>query len=182
MFKEIFAEKQFEFKIGFFNSLGFALAVGVPTFFDPLLKSHVRFGAREYFLGPWVLLISPLVFIVTYWCIVKSSKHKYFFSWFPLAVSGIAVLWNFRPELPHANVTLWIIYYCVASFFASWIRYTPMDFNFVCDGSIHINARIERIKESISQWRTILISIATGFLALIVPWIAFVWLSSETVG
>ncbi len=171
-------EKRFALKISLFNSLGFMFAVGVPTLVDPLLKSHVAYGARHYFLGPWVLLFALLAFSGTFLILIK---RKYFLSWLPIAVLGTGLLWNFRPELPHGNVTFWTAIYCIASFVTSWIYCTTVDSSYITDKCIHRSARIERIKESINYWRTISIAIAAGYLAILVPWTNLLWTMTDKI-
>lgn len=174
MARKVSREKRFAIKISLFNSLGFMLAVGVPTFVDPLLKSHVAYayGARQYFLGPWVLLLPLFAFFGTYLILIK---RRYLFSWFPIAILGAASLWNFGPELPHGNVALWTTIYCITSSVTSWIYCSKVDSSYITDESIHVSARIERIKESINYWRTISIAIAAGYLAILLPWISLLW-------
>ena len=53
--------------VSVFNALGYAIAVSVPTYLDPLLKSHVRYGARTYQAGYWPALISVPILIATYY-------------------------------------------------------------------------------------------------------------------
>ena len=60
----------FELRISLFNALGLAMATGVPTYLDPLLKSHILWEGRSYFLGYWVLMLAPFLFIGSIACIL----------------------------------------------------------------------------------------------------------------
>lgn len=181
MVKQQSHEKKFLAKVSFFNALGATLAVGVPTYVDPKLKTHAYHPGQTYPLGLWVLLVGPIVLVLTYLCMTQFTKRKWHSSWLPLAIVDACALWNFRAEFPHINVVIWTACYCLASFVASRIRFARVEFKFADDAHIHINARIERIKESISQWRTISVSMTTGYLALTIPWIAFLWISCASV-
>ena len=109
-FLEHFHFSSFVFRVSFFNALGAGFAVGIPTFVDRQLTTHVRYGARVYPLGYWVLFVAPIVFILTYLCMMKFTKHKGFVSWVPLGLVIFSVLWNFKPEFPHMNVIDWTSY------------------------------------------------------------------------
>lgn len=175
-------ERSFAIKIAVFNSVGFSLATGVPTFVDSRLHSYVLGGPREYFLGYWVLLLFPIVLAGTYYGLMMASSLSWrcLLSWLPLALTATAVLWNFRPQMPHMNVASWTFLYSVTSLITTWLHNIPEKPDYINKSSIPFQARIERLKESVVFWRSLSISGSLGYIALSASWIAFFWGSGGT--
>lgn len=149
------------FKISLFSTIGYITATGVPTYLDPLLKTHIIYHERIYPLGYWILLPSILVFIITYYGLEKNPKHNNHFSWLPLFIFGGIALFNFLPELPNGNVVMWTMLYCIVSFITNAIHFRKENAT--------INTT-EYIKSSISLWSIIMIALFSGYIAIIIPW------------
>lgn len=159
-------------RISLFSSVGYLFATGYPTIIDPLLTTHVLYGARTYPLGYWIFLFAPLVYIPTYYLL---KKKKYIISLLPLVIANALSLFNFFPEFPHAWIILLTVMYTAVAFISNSIHFANSDINYVFDISIDRIAKIERLKSSISLWRTIAISIGGGYLALLMPAATLCW-------
>ncbi len=91
------------------NLLGYLLATVPQLVVDPKLTSHVRFGAREYPYGWWVLLIASAVAAWSWHlaggCEKGASLGKCcFHGVLPLVVGALASIPIFAPEMPHMNL------------------------------------------------------------------------------
>jgi hypothetical protein len=133
----------FEIRISLFNALGLAMATGVPTYLDARLTTHIFWGSRSYSLGYWVLLFTPLLFISSIACFryVRAWTARV---WVPsglLVLAGLGSLLNFRPELPHVNVTAWVLLFALASVCASLIHYLPVQDSFLESPKIRTNLK-----------------------------------------
>jgi hypothetical protein len=166
-------DKKLAFKIAAFNSIGFIIAVSIPTYLDPLLTSDVVYGPRHYTMGYWVNLFAILVFFPTYVSIIKAKVNwqKYIFSCLFLILCGTFVLWNFKPEFPHGNVVLCVIGYSVVSVVTVWIRYTPLHMEYVENNEIAVQARIEGIKSTLNIWKTITYALIANYLTILYYWL-----------
>lgn len=168
---------RFILKIALLNALGFCLVVGATTFIDARLTSHVVFGARNYPLGFLICLGGPFIFLLSCIAAFKNTSNwfKIVFPTMILSVAGLASLPNFLPEFPHAGITAWLLGFCLLGLGSSWIHYFRIPCNWISDPRIGINLKIERVKEHVKLWRTVAISLAFGYLALLVPWSNIIW-------
>lgn len=83
-------------------------------------------------------------------------------------------MFNFKPEFPHLGVSLGIIGCGFLSLFSSWIHYMPLDVAWLKD-DINPLLKLERIKELVTIWRTIAISIVFGYVSIMFTTAKFMW-------
>jgi hypothetical protein len=174
----------FEFRVAFFNALGACMAAGFSTYVDARLTTDIMWGkARHYPLGYWVMLVGPAIFLTTlpWFRKIASWKAKIWLPSIWAMFIGFLLLFNFFPTFPHVNVGGWIVMFAIASIVASWIHYAPVRFDYAGDHTISETARIERVKETVSLWRTVSITITAGYIALLVPWFAYLMTSTSKV-
>ena len=76
----------FALKVAAVAFVGFMQAILPPIFVDPLLTTHVSYGARFYKFGYWTIPLSVVVLVLTYMSMVvaKNGGWKCFFAWLPL--------------------------------------------------------------------------------------------------
>jgi len=142
------------FEIAVWNSVGSILAVGIPTFIDPQLEHHVRYGARIYPLGEWVLLISLLVFALTLILNINknfSTKKKAILTFCAILLPTWATLPVFKPEFPHMNVFGYPIYFGLISAGVVLLRGSKVDFSFL-KSNISYETKLERLKIEYNYW------------------------------
>jgi hypothetical protein len=170
-------EKCFAVRLAGFTAVGMSLAVGVPTFVDSRMTSNRIFGAREYPMGYWILLIGPLVFVGMYYLLIASSsvKKRIVKPIAYLLIVGCLSLLNFFPEFPNGNVILWLLLYFIGDVLCLWTHYTPIKSDYIDLVDILDIAKIEMIKESINFWRTSTLMVGVGYLAILVPWSNLIW-------
>ena len=171
----------FELRISLFNALGLAMATGVPTYLDPRLTSHILWQNRSYFLGYWVLVLAPFLFIGSIACFqyVRAWNARV---WGPstlLVFAGLGSLLNFRPEFPHANVTAWVLLFALASFGASLIHYLPVKDDFLKSSEIRKNLKVDKIKEMGALWRAFAVTVTATYAGLLIPWYAYYMTSTS---
>jgi magnesium-transporting ATPase (P-type) len=136
------------------NTAGYLMATVPPILIDPKLTHHVRYGARHYPIGWWVLLIGLLVGVSTMLTMVRIERRfRAFWNSAPLLLATILTLPFFRPEFPHGNVFGAAAFCFVLSTLAVWIRYQPLESQYASDTRIDRTARLERVKEEIQFWR-----------------------------
>ncbi|MFY9329425.1 MAG: hypothetical protein WAO76_15625 [Georgfuchsia sp.] len=179
------SDRGFAAKIAAFNAIGSMISLACVTYLDPLLTAHIQHGAVVHPYGYPVAAIGGLViFVSTYLALAKglSWKHKI---WLP---SGILLLVDalslpfFLPEFPNGGIAVWTLELAVCSMVTCVIRYVPFNENvWLSDSEIAESARIERVKEFTSLWRTVAVSSMFGFLALLVPWTDTVWKFPENI-
>lgn len=169
--------KYFAIKIASFNTFGFCMATGIPTYLDPLLETIGAYGPRQYPLGFWILLIGPSIFVSNYLCLIKltSLNFRIFLPGLILIFVGFCSLFNFLPEFPHGSVSTWILLFSLNSIISSWIHYTPLKAEHLNDISIDPSARIEWVKETAAFWRSISISIIVSYMGLLATWFMGSW-------
>lgn len=162
----------FRWKIAMFNTVGFLVHAGLTTYVDARLPNRVIYGARHYPLGYWVCLLAVPVFFAGLW----GLKSKTLWARILVPISGIVcataiALWNFRPEFPHLNVGFWMGLYALVSLISCWIRFSDERAAFLSADDISPTAKIERIKEMVTVWRTIALSLAIGYIAGAFQWV-----------
>jgi hypothetical protein len=141
-------------KIALANTAGYLMATVPPILIDPQLTHHVRYGARHYSIGWWVLLIGLAVGVSTFLTMAKiQRRHRAFWNSAPLWLASVLTLPFFLPEFPHMNLTGATAFFFVLSTAAVWIRYQPVESQYVDDPKIDRTARLERVKEEILFWR-----------------------------
>jgi hypothetical protein len=166
------SEFWFSVKVAAFNAAGFLLATLVPTYLDPKLTSEKVYGVRTYPLGYWIALVGPVVFAITFLCLTRIQGWKSrcaVHTALLTIVLGLCLL-NFLPMFPHLHVVGWGIYFTIVSLVVTWIKYAPIELAGIEDIGIEPQARIERVKESVALWRTLALSLAVAYLAILVPW------------
>lgn len=174
-------DRGFRLKIALFNSIGYFVTVAGVTFVDARLVHHPVYGPREYPLGYWICLGAPVVFLLSFLGVkhFRPWKSKAVWPTLCLLLVGEISLYNFRPELPHLGFSESILFYCFISFVASCIHYMPLDIEWINDSRIDPLLKLERLKELITFWRTLALSITFGWVALLVPWTSFALSSSK---
>jgi hypothetical protein len=169
--------RSFALKIAIFNSLGFCFALASTTYADARLLSHKIFGPRIYTYGYLLCLLAVPIFVATYRCL-RSERPLLTSVLVPsltIFVCGVIALFGFLPEFPHGNITVWVILYALASAIAIWIRYTPIPEDLPTAPSIPSSFKMDRLKEHVTLWRSISISITFGYIGLLFPWVNFIW-------
>jgi hypothetical protein len=145
----------FATKVSIWNAIGYCFSVGIPTTIDPLLKHHVKYGARTYPLGYLALLLSFLVFYLTYKTNVNekfSGNQKTILTLLSLLLPAWLMLPNFLPEFPHVFVFTCPLAFAGLSAYAVYLHNAKIEFNFISDNSIDKLAKIERIKMEREEW------------------------------
>jgi hypothetical protein len=176
-------EKCFAARIAGFTAVGMAFAVGVPTFVDPRLRTHRVFGARNYPMGYWILLMAPLIFFGMYYAykIASSTKKKMVFPLLFLIIVGCLSFLNFFPEFPHQNVMCWLLLYFIGDVVSLWVYHQQLRTDYIHSTDILDDAKIELTKESINFWRTSTLSTGVGYLAIVIPWCTLTWTCVSTI-
>ena len=157
-------------KTSIWNAIGYAVTVGIPTIVDPLLEHAVKYGARIYPLGYWILLPSIVVLGLTYFVCVKkwSASTKRSLVFIILLIFSWATLGNFLPEFPH----LWIL--LVPIWFGSLVALTVyvgnywIDYSFIQDGQIDRSVKMLRISLEHDSWFRILIGTIGGYVLILI--------------
>lgn len=162
--------RKFAWKVAVWNTIGYAVSVGIPTIVDPRTQHHVSYGARTYSLGYWVFLLSGLVFGLTYLVSInnRSAIWKGRAALLVLVIPTWATLWNFLPEFPHANVLFTPIWFGVIVGLTVYVRNHRLKLDFVHDPEIDRLVRVERVRMEYDTWFRILVGVtATYGLGLI---------------
>ena len=147
---------RFAFLLSLYGATAFAMSTLIPTLLDPLLLNPL-YGTRTYPLGPWVSVVSGIVFIFLYRSNVMEKDflrigngylalNRGCFSFLSILIPVIIVLPNFLPEFPHMWVSTHSIVYATVVAFASFLRNYCPDYSFVEDNEIEPRARIELVR------------------------------------
>jgi hypothetical protein len=176
-------DNAFTLKIAMCNAIGFFVISAGVTLVDARLSSHVAYGARYYPLRFWICLAAPIVFVVSLISVRRSHSWKARAVWpsLCLLLIGSPCLLNFRPAFPHTGFCLGILLCCLVSFITSWIYYLPFEVDWIDDRRIDRLLKLERIKEIVTLWRTLALSVTFGYLALLIPWQNLIWSTSHQV-
>ena len=168
-------DKGFALRIALFNSVGFIFATAGTTYVDARLTSHVVYSTRNYPLGYWICFLAPVIFFLTYLSLRKSMNNHWniFLPVVILLTSGLIALPVFLPEFPHLGVTSPICWLALLSLAVTWIRHEPIGGAFLQDSQIPCELKVERLKESITLWRTLATGFAIGYMALVIPAFSF---------
>jgi hypothetical protein len=171
----------FIIKTSLLNSVVFCFITAGVTYIDARLTSHVAYGARNYYFGYWICLLGPVIFFSTliFGKLIKSWKVKVV--GFPLILIIVSLFSqiNFRPEIPHGMISLTMLVISFICLVTSFIHYTPFNESFIYKQGIDYQLKIERIKELVTLWRTIAISIIVSYLALLIPWGNLIWSQND---
>jgi len=173
----------FAVKIATFNALAFSLIIGCVTYLDARLPSHkdsqhfpqhVRIYPHGYEIS---LLGGAVIFGTTLLVLIKASswKLKATFPALILAVTGAVSLPFFRPEFPHGGITSWTIEVTLISLVSCFVHFLPFEVDWLTAADISTASKMERVKEYVTLWRTIAISITLGFIVVVIPWGNFIW-------
>lgn len=171
-------DREFTAKIVLSNSLGLAFLLAATTYIDARLFSHVKYGARIYRWGYLVAVMAGVaVFIATWFSFAKASSPKL------KAGLSVGILWAvaivsmsyFRPEFPHGAIVSWTFYLSLASLLSCVIHYWKFRTGWLSSKRLSDAVKIDRVKHYADLWRTISISVTVGYLAILIPWITFLW-------
>lgn len=163
-----------ELKISIFNTIGFIIAAGEPTIFDSFKKVGT-YNLFFYPLGPYIFLISPMVFLSTYYAMsLYRKKFGIITSWLPLLLLSLGLIWNFNCQFPDPYYSSWISLYIFISFLTTWIESKQvLKSDFVDE--IHHMAKIEYLKESCTHWRLLSLTLIGGYLTICITWLFHRW-------
>lgn len=160
------------------NTVGYCVAVGIPTILDSRLHSHVDYGARTYPAGNWIFLPGIAVFVLTYLVCAKnwSCIHTPFLK--TLAVVSVLVfmasftLYNFLPEFPHAHVVFVSIWFGIIIGLGVYITTHTIDLGFMRRDDIEPQLKTERLKMEYDFWWKIFTATSTSYgVSLVYIWI-----------
>ncbi len=153
------------------------MVLGGITLVDAKLVSHVVYGARHYPLGLKICWAAPVVFLVS--CVPaltsSSTRFKTVFHGLILLAAGAGSLFNFRPEFPHAGITLGVLYLWFVGFVSCLIHYFRIPSDWIDDANMDVQAKIARINEYATLWRTLAVSLAFGYATVLLSWSNFIW-------
>ncbi len=164
-------DRAFCAKIAVANMLGYLVATIPPIIIDPKLIHHVRYGARHYPIGWWVLPISIVVGIATYavMALVREQKRTIWNS-IPLLLATGCSLPFFRPEFPHMTVLTATVFTFLLSIAATWIRYAPLKTERAHDPGLARDMRVKWVEGQSLFWRGATVAILAIFLTAINSW------------
>jgi len=159
---------RFAIKISTWNGIAFCVAVGGPTFLDPLIVHRVEYGTRTYPLGFWVLVPSVLVWGLTY--VVVSSKwspiNKSMLTFLALAVPTWLTMPNFLPELPHPMVLFIPIWFGIWTALSTYVKHYVLRYHFVNQTNVTRFVKVERLKMEHETWFRILLGFLAAYIAV----------------
>lgn len=164
-------DRRFSIRIALFNFIGYSIGTVTAWILDPRLESHVLYGRRYYpYAWRWVSL-SLLVFLSTYF-LLRRLKGKSFVligSFASLVIFGVSASFGFPPERPHMGIFGTTFGFAVLSFLTTWLHLS-LDFNYVNKTTVPYEARLERLKATISTWQMIAVYGAAGYMAFAISW------------
>jgi hypothetical protein len=173
-------------KISVGGGLAYLWATLPPLFIDRSLTHNVRYPyAREYPGAIYYIIpVSIATILITYIWMRKRKSILAGLCPFALALTGSMPI--FRPEFPHGQLLhaggLWL----VVGGLTLWIH--TLEIGDKSESSLRSNlidkiARVEYLKEELQYWRTILLVIAGGYIALVLSWVNFaIQYNKELVG
>jgi len=167
------------------DDVGFCLKVSVASavtylsgafgalILDPKIAHHVRYGARHY--PDWayceVPIFSLLIVVTTYLLMAGlARKSRLWLATLPTWLASIPTFWILRPELPHMNLLTNIGLASFLTMTAITIHDHKINTGYLNDPKMLQEAKLERAKQEISFWNTILLAFLGGYLALLVSW------------
>lgn len=105
----------------------------------------------------------------------------------PFIGGALASIPIFRPEIPHGNLMSISIIWLVIMVVTLWIHEREIDKDVIANLESSTlgdkTAKIEYLKEEVQYWRTIIIGIAGGYIAILISWVDFiVKIGKENVG
>lgn len=163
---------QFCLALAICNCIGYLLSTIPPTIVDPLLESHVRFGARTYQYAWWIWPIAVCVLVGTFnlTYFVKSRLLRLAGATGILAFFCGVSLPIFQPVMLHGyvvgNGTIWV------SITAGWILIRYFLFSTGNADLIEVDkeARIQFIREQLDFSKVLFITLVVAYVGLIVGW------------
>lgn len=165
-------DSKFALRIALCNSLAYLEAVLIPSYIDPLLASHVIYGARTYHWGWYTAILAPLVFMATFKGLRRAQSRggRCLWSCLPLLAAEAVAVPFFRPEFPHGGIVTWPTMAALSSLIATWLRYSNIRLDYLANPEVPLAAKIEGIKSVLSAWQAVAIATCAGFFATLVPW------------
>lgn len=166
------ADRRFSIRIALFNSIGYCIGTVTAWVVDHRLESHVIYDRRYYpYAWLWVSL-SLLVFLSTY-LLLRHLKRKHLVligSFAPLVIFGVSASLGFPPERPHFGIFGSTFGFALLSFLTTWLHLSLGQFNYANEMTVPYEARLERVKATISTWQMIAIYGAVGYMAFVISW------------
>ena len=180
--RRVMVDRALRLKVAFFNAVGLLVAIGSPAVFDPLLTTHVQFGARHYPYVGWLLLLCPVAFVGTYFSLTKRAPIRNpLVSILWVAIPGIGAAFAFPPERPHFGVLTWTFGYCLLSFLTVFFRQSRDGYLYLEDPDVPFDSKLERLKATISTWQQLTIYSLAGYLAFVIFQISIIWTISQVI-
>lgn len=163
--QKFFRLDAFAIALSILNSIGFMLAVGVPTYIDPMYQSAL-FPQRTYPLGYHILLLAYPVFLVTYFLNHKETNllKSFHVDDKPrnravanlMANIGVALVAmpNFAPEIPHLYVFGCSFLSGGVTALSSYFHFTGnlLEFGFVRNEDLPANVKLAILRQDFDFW------------------------------
>jgi hypothetical protein len=167
-------EPGFAKKISFGGGGAYLWATVPPVFIDRLLFHHIRYPYPREYPGAFYYIIPLCIATVLVTYFLMRTRKSLLAGLMPFALAVTASMPVFRPEFPHAQLLhaggLWLI----LAGLAIWIHTFEINSDTrtkLDSGAIDKTARIEYLKEEVQYWRTVLLIIAGGYIALVISWV-----------
>lgn len=168
-------DKSFIWKVSICSTVAYLTATVPQVFIDPLLKHQVLYKAREY---PYALcFIFPLAIALCFATFrVMKKSERIILDVLPFTLTSLASVLIFTPEIPHGNLFTVCFIWLAIVILTLWIRVrragNEADAN-INAPELPVSAKIEYLKEEVQYWRTFIIGIAGGYIAIIISWANF---------
>lgn len=170
------SSRKFRIGIATINFAGYCTAIGFAWYLDPRLPSHVD-GPRSHPYALYWLVVSLAVSLSTYFLLSPrvcgaSGWRKLAASFLPLLLGGaIASLFGFPPEHPHVGILISTCSFCAISVSTVWLRIVADEVTFINDGGVPYDARLERLKATVTTWQLIAVYSAITIPAIVAAWL-----------
>jgi hypothetical protein len=168
--------KSFIWKISICSGVAYLLATMPQIIIDPLLEHDVNFSSRRYpHALYYVIPLCAVVFLGTYQALKRS--RTIIFDILPFLAAALLSIPLFTPEIPNGNLFATSFIWLTLVILTLWIRNRELATEAISRlQSTELGdktAKIEYLKEQVQFWRTVLLGIAGGYLALLISWANF---------
>lgn len=166
----------FIWKISVCSGVAYLLATLPQYFTDPLLKHEVVFGERHYPGALWLVIpIAAFVLFLTRHLMCNSSRILT--AILPFVLAALVSIPIYRPEIPHSNIVSISFIWSSILILTLWIRNRVIEkevINTLESPKIGIlTTKLEYVKEEVQFWRTFIIVLGGGYIALLISWANF---------
>lgn len=163
--QRVFRLDAFAVALSILNSIGFMLAVGVPTYIDPMYQSTL-FLRRTYPLGYYILFLAYPIFVITYFLNQKETNLLKFLHINDkprnravanlIANIGVALIAmpNFAPEIPNLYVVGCSFLSGGVTALSSYFHFTGnlLDFGFVRNENPPASVKLAILRQDFDFW------------------------------